>query len=44
MNQPYGSIIAAELNGIKNSLDEVATVLKLILQAMEKANAEKESK
>jgi hypothetical protein len=44
MDQPYASKITAELNGIKNSLEDIAKVLKLILKATEKANAAKKSK
>jgi hypothetical protein len=44
MDRPYASQIAAELKGIKNSLDDIAKILKLILETMEKANAPKKSK
>ncbi len=44
MDRPYASQIAAELKGIKSSLDDIAKILKLTLEAMEKANAPKKSK
>jgi len=44
MNQPYASQIAAELKGVKNSLDDIAKILKLILEMMEKDKTSSKSK
>jgi hypothetical protein len=43
MDRPYASQITAELKGIKKSLEDIAKVLKLILETMEKANEPKKS-
>jgi hypothetical protein len=41
MDQPYASRITEELNGIKHSLDDIAKLLKLILENQEKDKTEK---
>ncbi|MCX5856170.1 MAG: hypothetical protein NTZ24_16635 [Deltaproteobacteria bacterium] len=44
MDRPYASQIAAELKGVKNSLDDIAKILKLILDTMNKEKKSNKSK